>query len=77
MEAMPMSKSTAPHKVSKPRTDFPLFPHQNGWWAKKVRGKLYYFGSDKTQALTRYLEEAAYLHLGKNQDSNQPEILFR
>jgi integrase len=24
---------------------FPLFPHQNGLWAKKVYGKLYYFGN--------------------------------
>ena len=36
-----MSKSTAP---SKPRKDFPLFPHQTGRWCKKVLGRHEYFG---------------------------------
>lgn len=58
-----MAKSNLKRKT---RSDkFPLTLHKTGQYCKKIRGKLYYFGVDKQQALQRYLEQAAYLHVGK------------
>jgi len=54
------------NKSRKTRSDkFPLTLHKTGQFCKKIRGKLYYFGTDKKLALQRYLEQAAYLHSGK------------
>jgi len=58
-----MSKSKPKRKT---RSDkFPLTLHPTGQFCKKIRGKLYYFGTDKQRALELYLEQAAYLHTGK------------
>jgi len=50
----------------KTRSDkFPLTLHSTGQYCKKIKGKIHYFGTDKKQALERYLEQAAFLHNGK------------
>jgi hypothetical protein len=47
----------------KTRSDkFPLTLHTTGQYCKKIKGKMYYFGSDKKVALQKYLNQATYLH---------------
>ena len=58
--------NTANKKSRKTRSDkFPLTLHKTGQYCKKIKGKLYYFGVDKKQALQRYHEHATVLHSGK------------
>jgi integrase len=49
---------------------FPLTLHPTGQYCKKVRGRIYYFGTDKHEALRQFLEQAAYLYAGKSRKPN-------
>jgi integrase len=66
-----MSKPTRkPRSGKKPSADFPLFAHQRGYWAKKVKGKMHYFGKvvtdpEGTAALTKWLDQKDALLAGR------------
>jgi integrase len=60
-----VTRKSDTRKPRKPRPDFPLFPHATDRWAKKVRGRLLYFGKVSTDthgeaALAKWLAEKDY-----------------
>lgn len=59
------TKATA-RPPAKPYRDFPLFAHASGQWAKKIRGKMHYFGvwADPAAAIDNYLRRRDYLYAG-------------
>jgi integrase len=57
-----------PSKPDKPYPEFPLTAHPAGYWCKKIRGKIHYFGpwADPDAALQKYLEQRDALHAGRS-----------
>src|ERR1700722_10292512 len=79
---MSESNSTAPPpsgKPSKPYPEFPLFPHATKRWAKKIRGRMVYFGpwDDPEGALAKYDAEKAALHAGKRPRKDPEAVTIR
>jgi hypothetical protein len=70
-----MSKSTAApakinavlSKAAKPYAEFPLFPQQTGRWAKKMRGRMHYFGrlDDSEGSLQKFEQQNADVLAGR------------
>ena len=60
----PRSKKLKPKK---PYPTFPLTPHANGQWCKKILGKVHFFGvwADPRTARDEYNRQAADLHAGR------------
>src|SRR5881392_2107694 len=62
------STNSAPSsKPAKPYPEYPLTAHPAGYWCKKIRGKLHYFGpwADPDAALDKYLAQKDALHAGR------------
>jgi integrase len=70
----PAASKTA--KPSKPYPEFPLTAHPAGYWCKKIRGKVHYFGKwdDPDGALENYQKQKDALHAGRKPKPDQEAL---
>jgi integrase len=73
-----LASRSKPAKPLKPSPDFPLFAHGNGMWAKKVRGRVRYFGkwSDPDAALKKWNVQKDDLLAGRTPRPVAPDELL-
>jgi len=59
---------------AKKKADFPLWLHTpTGQWCKKIKQKVYYFGTDKDEAAKRWYAESNAIHAGETPESKKEE----
>jgi integrase len=76
---MSANHSITVSRPAKPYPDYPLFAHATGRWAKKIRGKLHYFGPwiDPDGAVKKYLEQKDDLHAGRETQRDQENVAVK
>lgn len=57
--------SRQPMQTTQEPAKFPLYLHKSGHYAKKVRGKVHYFGKDRDTALALWIEQSEDLLAGR------------
>lgn len=72
-------KKCAEIKPAKPYPEFPLTAHPAGYWCKKIRGRLHYFGPwpDPDGALAKYMEQKDDLHAGREPKADPEELTVK
>ena len=63
-------------KVKKPYPEYPLFAHASNQWAKKIKGRMWYFGTldDPTAALAKYDEQIHEIQAGRDPRRTRKQI---